>query len=345
MKKIYLLFAGLLLTSIVFAQSNSTNFQVLQVVSPARLAALGGYSVAVKDGDLSFGSYTPSLLDSTVDRQLSLGYSRLFGEAGYSHLAYGMHLKNVGTFAVLLQNISYGNIDMTDERGNVLGSFSAGEYLFQVGYGRQLDSLFSVGANVKFVFSELAEYKASALALDLAGTYYNPQSEFTATVALKNAGVSLSHYTSQKQEMPFEIQAGLSKKLLKAPLRLGVTFADLQQWDLTPDTGAKVEIDPLTGEEIEKDNQGFGENLVRHLIFNAEVLITQNLNLRFGYNFNRRKQLAHEDRPGAGGITYGLGLRIAKFHLSYGRETYNLAGSTNHFTVAVKFDDFTKVQK
>src|SRR5690606_40503922 len=52
-------------------------------------------------------------------------------------------------------------------------------------------------------------------------------------------------------------------------------------------------------------------NLARHLVFNAEILITKNFNLRVGYNYNRRQQLKIEELPGAAGITYGLGMRIA----------------------------------
>ncbi|MGB6036736.1 MAG: type IX secretion system protein PorQ [Cryomorphaceae bacterium] len=327
----------------VFSQDNGqTNFQILQTISPARIAALGGNAIAVKDGDLNLGLFAPSLLDSASSDQIVFGYTPFFGEANIIHAGYAKHIDSVGTFSLGITSLGYGDFSMTTETGEVIGSFNAGEYLFQGGYGRQINDRFSVGGNLKFILSELAEYKATALAADLSGTYYNAEKLFTATFLIKNLGTSLSSYRDGVNEtMPFEIQAAFSKKLAKAPIRFSVIGENLQRWDLTPEQTI-TEIDPLTGEEVITNPGGFGENLMRHLVFNAEILLTENFNLRLGYNYNRRQQLKIDDNPGAAGITYGLGLRVAKIHISYARAAYSVAGVSNHFTLGFKFDDFKK---
>ena len=345
MNKLFTIIAiAILGVSQSFAQGNGQdNYQILQTISAARIAALGGNAIAVKDGDLNLGLVAPSLLDSSSSGQIAFNYTRFFGEANITQIGYGHHFNEIGTVTFSIQNLGYGSFDLTDEAGNVQGTFSAGEYIFQAGIGRQLDKNFSLGANVKYIFSEMAEYKSSALAVDLATTYFNPQKEFTATLLMKNVGSSLSSYTDNTDEtLPFEIQMAISKKLSKAPLRFSLIGENLQQWDLTPESDDEVEIDPLTGEEVQVNPGGFGANLARHLVFNAEILLTKNFNLRFGYNYNRRQQLKIEERPGAAGITYGLGIRIAKIHLSYARAAYSLAGISNHFSLSVKFDDFKK---
>ncbi|MCH2215481.1 MAG: type IX secretion system protein PorQ [Flavobacteriales bacterium] len=333
----------LLLTNEILAQDNGqVNFQILQTVSPARIAALGGNSIAVKDGDLNLGLFAPSLLDSSTSGQVVFGYTPFFGEANILHSGYAQHIDSVGTFSLSITSLGYGDFTMTSETGQVLGSFNAGEYLFQGGYGRQLNNKFSVGGNLKFMLSELADYKASGVALDLSGTFYSEEKLFTATVLIKNLGTSISSYREGLNEnLPFEIQAAISKKLDKAPIRLSLIGENLQRWDLTPER-TTTEIDPLTGEEIVTNPGGFGENLMRHLVFNSEILLTKNFNIRIGYNYNRRQQLKVEDRPGAAGITYGLGMRIAKIHISYARAAYSLAGVSNHLTLNIKFDDFKK---
>jgi hypothetical protein len=59
----------------VFSQENGqANFQILQLISPARIAALGGNAIAVKDGDLNLGLYVPSLLDSLSSDQIVFGF-------------------------------------------------------------------------------------------------------------------------------------------------------------------------------------------------------------------------------------------------------------------------------
>lgn len=327
----------------VFSQDNGqTNFQVLQTTSPARIAALGGNAIAVKDGDLNLGLFAPSLLDSSTSDQIVFGYTPFFGDANILHAGYAKHIDSVGTFSMGITSLGYGDFSMTTETGEVIGSFNAGEYLFQGGYGRQINNRFSVGGNLKFILSELAEYKATALAADFSGTYYNPDKFFTATVLFKNLGTSLSSYREGVDEkLPFEIQAAVSKKLAKAPIRFSVIGENLQRWDLTPEP-TTTEIDPLTGEEVVTNPGGFGENLMRHLVFNAEILLTENIHLRLGYNYNRRQQLKIDDNPGGAGITYGLGFRVAKIHISYARAPYSVAGVSNHFTLSVNFDDFKK---
>jgi hypothetical protein len=325
------------------AQDNGeTNFQILQTISPARIAALGGNALAVKDGDLNLGLFAPSLLDSATSGQIVFGYTPFFGEANILHSGYAQHIDSVGTFSFGITSLGYGDFQMTTETGEVIGSFNAGEHLFQGGYSRQLSERFSIGGNLKFIYSELAEYKSSALALDVSSTYHNPKKFFTATLLVRNLGTTLSAYREDvSQALPFEIQAGISKKLAKAPLRFSIIGENLHRWDLTPERTV-VEIDPLTGEEVVTNPGGFGENLMRHLVFNTEILLTENFHLRLGYNYNRRQQLKIEDRPGAAGITYGIGMRIAKIHISYGRAAYSLAGVSNHFTLSVKFDDFKR---
>lgn len=326
----------------VAAQNGQSGFQILQTVSPARVAALGGNQNAVKDGDLNLGLLAPSLLDSTTTDQITFGYTRFFGEANLSHAGYAKHFNRIGTFSFGLTALGYGDFEWTDESGQSLGSFNAGEYLFQVGYGGQLDDRFSLGGNLKFVYSELEEYKASAAALDLSGTYYHPEKQFTATVLIKNVGTTLSDYRDGvSEDLPFEIQAGISKRLSKAPLRFSIIAENLQKWDLVPEEST-TEIDPLTGEEVVTNPGGFGENLMRHLVFNAEVILTENIYARIGYNYNRRKQLFVEQNPGGAGLTFGVGVRIAKIHLSYAHAKFNPAGVNNHFTLTVKFDDFRK---
>jgi hypothetical protein len=48
------------------------------------------------------------------------------------------------------------------------------------------------------------------------------------------------------------------------------------------------------------------------------------------------------DKPSATGVSFGLGLRVSKLHISYGYSQLNLAGISNTFTLAARFADFKK---
>jgi hypothetical protein len=84
------------------------------------------------------------------------------------------------------------------------------------------------------------------------------------------------------------------------------------------------------------------EKGMRHVILGSEFILSENFHLRFGYNFRRRAELRLEQKPATSGISWGLGLRISKFKLNYGRATYNQAGSTNHISMTVRLSDFKR---
>jgi len=44
--------------------------------------------------------------------------------------------------------------------------------------------------------------------------------------------------------------------------------------------------------------------------------------------------------PGMVGFSMGFGFRVSKFHFSYGRASYHLAGGTNHFSLTVNLSEF-----
>jgi hypothetical protein len=42
------------------------------------------------------------------------------------------------------------------------------------------------------------------------------------------------------------------------------------------------------------------------------------------------------------GLSFGVGLRVSKFHISYGFSQLHLAGISNTITLALRFADFKK---
>lgn len=323
----------------------STSYRFLDLPSSARVAALGGRFVSVADNDLNLAYANPALLDSTDERQLALAYTSLFADAGNAFASYATYSDSLKTtFSATVHYLSYGDFVERDETGMEIGSFSAGEYAISLAAGRRIDSLFSVGVAMKFAASDLAGYNSSALAFDFGASYVSPNKEFTMGLVMRNAGFQLKKYTEQSTDgLPFGIDFGMSKRLSKSPLRLSLTLEDIQQWDLSYVDPAELgQTDPLTGELIEIEGQTFGDKLLLHTNWAMEFLLSENFHLRLGYDYRRRQELALSERPGLSGISWGVGLRIAKMHLSYANSRYNQAGVTNHIGLALRFSDFNK---
>ena len=137
---------------------------------------------------------------------------------------------------------------------------------------------------------------------------------------------------------------GVTYKFKHAPFRLGLMLEQLQQWDLTyEDPNAAVQIDPTTGQPIEAKTTTARKALL-HCVPSAEILLSRNFMLRVAYNLRRRDELVIADKPGAVGLSFGLGLKVSKLHLSYGFSQLHLAGISNTFTLAVRFADFKRTE-
>lgn len=312
-----------------------------QLIFSARMGALGANGFAIKDGDLNLGVYNPALLDSTNHNQFSFSYINYLSNINYGQVAYAHRVKKLGTIAASINYLGYGDFTETNVFGEELGQLNAGEYIVNISGSRALDSLFSVGVNLKFLYGQMAEFSSSALAVDLAGVYHNEKINTTISLMLLNIGTPLSYYTeNERPNMPFQIQMSFAHRLKNAPFRLLLLADQLQRWKMVSEEEAIEERDPLTGEIITKSMDTFGENLMRHLTVGVEILIGKNMFIRGGFNYRRRQELKTPDRSGLAGISFGAGLKVYKFHLSYGHATYSFAGASNHLTITTRFSDF-----
>lgn len=338
------IFTGLFLNAQI--GGNST-YQFLNVPVSSRVGAMGGSALSIRDDDPNLTLNNPSLLTQPMSSSVTLTYLNYFADINYGYVSYIQDFKKWGTFSGGLNYIDYGKFLETDAGGNEFGNFTAGEYAFVLGWGKNIDSLFSVGANLKPIYSNLYEYRSFGLAMDLAATYYNPKSNFGASILVKNIGTQLTTYVegAEREPIPFEIQAGVSKKLKYVPIRLSVDLVQLQNWNLAFNdstflTNASTKLSDE--EKAERNKTTLLSEVFRHVVVGTEIIPSKSFSVRFGLNIKRRAELGLDDRAGLAGFSWGLGFRIKKFYFSYGSARYHLAGSSNHITVTTNIGDFYK---
>jgi len=333
-----------LLAPTAFAQlGGQTSFRVLDIPSSARSSALGGNYIAVYDNDINLGIFNPGLLNKDMGRQVALSYLPYMDGINVGYASYAHHCDSINTtFSGTVQYVDYGTFLRTDDTGAEIGEFKAGEYVFQVGGARPIDSLFSVGANLKFITSNLDTYNATAWAVDVGGVFVKRKLGLTVSALLRNVGYQTSTYTDKREKLPFQVMLGVTYKFKHAPFRLGLMMEQLQQWNLTyADPNAAVAIDPTTGDVIVDEKNGVERTLL-HAVPSAEILLSKNFMLRVAYNFRRRQELVLPDKPAITGVSFGVGLRVTKVHISYAYSQFHLAGVSNTFTLACRFADFKK---
>ncbi len=328
----------------LFAQvGGSYTYAFLNVPASARVAALGGTFISVKDNDLNCALQNPSLLNPSMSNTFLLSGVSYFDGVKFGDAAYAKDFGKTGTFMINMHYANYGSFPETDETGQTIGTFHAADYNFNVGWGYRLNKLFSVGANLKTIYSNYYIYNSFGLGADMAATFYDSSSQFTAALVGRNIGTQLKNYVQDDNEpLPVEVQAAFSKRLLHTPLRINLTYRHLEKFDLAyTDPNDVSGTDLATGVQ-EVTTFGFFNKLSRHIILAGEILLTQNFHFRAGYNFQRRQELSGDTSPGTVGLSWGFGIKISKFNISYGRAAYHQEGSADHFSISTNLSDFVK---
>jgi hypothetical protein len=320
-----------------------TVFRVLDIPSSARISALGGSPVAVYDNDINLGLFNPALLNASMAKQVSLSYLPYVDGINMGYAAYAHHLDSAGiTLSGSVQYVDYGTFTRRDETGEDQGSFSAGEYVIQVGGAHAIDSVFRMGVNLKFITSNIEAYNASGWAMDVGGVFVKKALGLTVGATLRNIGFVSSSYTGTKEKLPFQAQVAATYKFRHAPFRLGLSIDNLQQWDLTyEDPNEPVQLDPVTGEAIVK-KVTTADRALLHVVPNAEIIFGPNFMLRFGYNYRRRQEMAVDVKPGLTGVSLGIGMKVSRAILSYSFAQLSPAGASNTFTLALRFADLKR---
>ncbi len=322
-------------------------YKFVNLPSSARIAALGGNLITVMDDDVNLAFANPALLNPEMHQQIAFNHSFHFESISHGFAGFGHYDESLETtFYGGVKYINYGEFQQTDEFFQQLGTFKAKELAATIGAGRMVNERISLGANLKYLTSRLEAYNSNALALDLGATYLDTASNFTFSVVLKNMGVILSSYTgveNSDEELPFEIQIGLSKKLRYLPFRFSIIYHNAQQWNLLYDDPNAEQGTIFIGDGgTTGDASPFVQNLFRHFIFNGEFLIgaRENFRMRFGYNNFLRQDLTVPDFGSLAGFSFGVGIKVNRFRIDFGHLVYHIAGGVTHLSVSTNLKEF-----
>jgi hypothetical protein len=335
-----------MITFLSISQTGGTNaFPFLNLTYNARAAGLAGEFITAKDSDINLGIANPSLLNKDMHKTLGLNQAILPAGISYGMVSYGHHLDNIGTLSGYIKYINYGKFQRTNVNGTEDGKFNPFEMVIGSGIGKQLNPLISVGGNISLLYSQLETYSSFGAGIDLSGTYYNESKGILVTAMVKNAGIQFDPYVKKgnRNPLPANFLLASSYKLAHAPFRISITAHDLNKWDLTyNDPTLKPTIDVLTGDTIPVPTNGFFEKFARHLSYQVEGIVSKNIHLRIGFDYQKRKELRLEQRPGAAGFTFGAGLYFNKFSLDYGFVVYSRAGFNNMLTFTTNLSKWRK---
>ena len=310
------------------------SFEFLNVPVSAIVSGLGGTNVSLYNKSIDLFFSNPGLISVEQSGTATISYLDFISDVNLATVAYTQEFNKWGTWSFGVQYLDLGDIESFDATGTALGSFTSKEYLIAISNSRKISN-FSIGANFKIAGSDIAGFNATGLMFDLGGAFVHPVHDLSVGLSIKNVGFLLKDYSDESNsQLPFDVQMGVSFKPSHMPVRFSTTVYNLYKKDIAFFT---------PNEQGQEDTEaGTADKVFRHFVFGTEFILTQNVNLRFGYNHLRRKELRLEGTSGGAGISYGLMFKVKKFEFSYTRSSYHVAGGTNNFSLSTNFTRFIK---
>lgn len=338
-RKIYLV---VLFSLLVFAGKaqigGEYTYQFLELTNSARIASLGGTQIAIIDNqDLNLPYTNPSLLHEDMDNRILVNYVNYLTDINYGYASFAKSYDRIGNFAVGMHYINYGEFDEATAGGELTGAtFNAAEYALNLIYSNSYKRL-NYGVNLKPILSSFETYQSLGIAADFGLNFITKSGNTSLAFVARNVGTQITTYydDGNREDIPLNIQLGVSQRLKHAPVIFSATMQHLNNWDLyEPD-----EEPEFSTETIYERDESLLKETMRHLVFGIEILPSENFILRAGYNYQRRQELKFDEKGSTVGFSAGFGLKIKRFRLDYGISRFHLAGSSNLFSLAINLND------
>lgn len=306
-----ILFSVVLLWSSAPAEGN-TVYDFLRNDVSARAAGLAGSFFTVDD-DPNTVFYNPAALPTLPGPRGSIGYFKHVLDINSGHLSYAQEFEGVGHFGAGIVFTDYGSFTETDATGFPLGTFGATDIAMTVGYGTVIEENLSVGAAAKFIYSSLAGYGSTGLALDAGILLRFPESRAAIGASLRNLGTQLGTYAGTSESLPLDLSIGGSITPKGLPLLLNVAFHRLTD-----------------------DVDSFGERFAAFTV-GGEFTLSSALQLRLGYDNARRQDLELGTTAGLAGFSAGLGIAVDRYVLDYALSSLGEVGSLHRVSIGARF--------
>lgn len=324
-------FLFLLRSSSAQTLGGNTVFSFLNMPNTPQLSALGGINVSSVGNDVGMAFNNPGLLKASMHTQLNAVFTSQYGGISNYHLSLGYrHEKLQTNFLWGLNFIDYGTITQTDASGNSYGDFRPNDWVMQIAASRNYLEKWRYGATLKFINSNYGQYKSNGIAVDVGVVYDDTSHLFTASVLAKNMGTQIKKYDgTDPDDLPFDLQVGITKRLRNSPFGFSFTAHHLHQFDLSYND---TSFNNANGFSNTSDNGFTFDKLFRHFVIAGNIYIADMVQLDIGYNYLRRKELTIGNTAnGLTGFSIGVYLLLDKLQIRYARSHYQNNTAYNQF--------------
>ena len=293
------------------AQESQTVYNFLRLPVSAHVAALGGDNTTISDDDATLIFHNPALINNVTDRTLNLNMMTYMEGSTTASASFVKAAGERGTWGITGQYINYGTMKETSRSGEQTGEFSAKDMAVGGSFAYALSEQFSGGITAEFIGSYIGSYSSIGAGVDLGLNYYDSHSELSISAVARNLGGQLSAYEDDFERMPLDLQIGISKRLLRSPLRLSFSLVRLNDWEY-----------------------GIG----KHVVIGADLILTPQFYIAAGYNAMRASEMKISESDGASahgaGLSIGGGLLLQRLKINAAYAKYHVSASSLLFNIS-----------
>ena len=152
--------------------------------------------------------------------------------------------------------------------------------------GSAVDDHTSIGLNLEYIYSRIAQYRSTGIALGGGVLYQIPSARMTLGASILHLGKQLTSYDGVSEPLPLDITIGVSEHPEHLPVLLSLNFHRLNE-----------------------DQDTFLKRLNAYTL-GAEFTINPTLVLRGGYSNQQKQDLQTSSQSGFTGFSFGAGLLI-----------------------------------
>ncbi len=296
-------------------------FRFLQTPESAYASGLGGNVVSLPETDVNAFMINPAYLNERQHRHIGISYLNYISDVNTGVASGVYHIPDYGTFALGIKYMDYGDFTRTDASGDETGQFRAYDFASTLGWSYPISESLRSGVSFHSMVSSLDTYTSTALALS-AGLHYTIDDQTHAGMSINHVGRQISVFYEDREPLPLDIRAGITRELTHLPLRLSLSMHSLNQWD----------------QRLHHDEEapGFTSNLFRHLTFGGEFIFTENVQLRIGYDHRQHEELKADNRIDLAGIRVGLGVHVNRFRFDVSHNSYSDVGGLTQLAVQMR---------
>ena len=330
-KYIVLIVFALILSLSLSAQEGGHAFSFLRLPTSSHANALGGNVISLVERDPSLVFHNPALLGGEMDGMINLNYMNYISDIHAGSVIYTKNVGARGSWGVGAVYFNYGTMKEVTAENVILGNFAPQNVSINAFYSHDLSEKWRGGFSFKMLYSGFMEYSSFGVAADAGLSYFDAENELSLGVVLKNIGAQLKTYDSRRENLPWDIQLGLTKKWAHAPFRVSVTAMYLNQWKFSYiDEGMnKTSLD-----------DSFSSTLAKHLVFGIDFVPSQNFWLGIGYNPKINMDMKLQTGNGLGGFSMGGGIKVSKFDVSASVARYHPSALSLMLSISTSLNDF-----